>query len=137
MEPVSRQAHLLQGRCASVTSLSAAFVQRKMKWEYEFCRGMISRLSSWLFGALLILLFSFVSPGWAQWASSGLTGTVSDSTGHGLPGVAITAVQDATGFQRAAVSSAEGAYYFPKLPVGTSAVPFDHHDFQSVRFATS
>ncbi len=66
--------------------------------------------------------------------SSGLTGTVSDSSGHGLPGVEVTAVQDATGLQRKAVSSAEGAYYFPKLPVGTYTVTFDHQDFQSLRF---
>jgi hypothetical protein len=63
-----------------------------------------------------------------------LTGTVSDSSGHGLPGVNVTAVQDATGLRRTAVSSAEGAYYFPKLPLGSYTVTLDHHDFQSLRF---
>ncbi len=70
----------------------------------------------------------------AQWASSGLTGTVSDSSGQRLPGVEVTAIQDATGLQRKVVSSAEGAYYFPKLPVGNYTVSFDRQNFQSVRF---
>src|SRR5271165_1193543 len=108
-------------------------MRQKMEWEQERCRGMISRRSSRLLGALFILL-CLVSPGWAQWASSGLTGTVSDSSGHGLSGVEVTAVQVATGLQRKATSSAEGAYYFPKLPVGSYTVTFEHPDFQSLRF---
>ena len=70
----------------------------------------------------------------AQWATSGLTGTISDSSGHALPGVEVTATQGATGLQRRVVSSAEGAYYFPKLPVGTYTVTFDRQNFQTIRF---
>ena len=106
---------------------------QKMQCEHELCRGMISRRGGRLLGAVFILL-CLVSPGWAQWDSSGLTGTVSDSSGHRLPGVDVTAVQDTTGLQRKAVSSAEGAYYFPKLPLGTYTVTFDHPDFQPLRF---
>ncbi len=83
---------------------------------------------------LTAIFLCLVSPGWAQLDSSALTGTVSDSSGHGLPGIEVTALQDATGLQRKAVSSAEGAYYFPKLPVGSYTVTFDHRDFQSLRF---
>lgn len=104
-----------------------------MEWEHELCKGMISRRSGRLLGALCILL-CLVSPGWAQRDSSGLTGTVSDSSGNKLPGVKVMAVQDATGLQREAVSSAEGAYYFPKLPVGTYTVTLGHQEFQSLRF---
>ncbi len=94
---------------------------------------MILRRSGRLLGALFMAM-CFISPGWAQWASSGLTGTVSDSSGHGLAGVEVTAVQDATGLQRKLVSSAEGAYYFSKLPVGSYTVTFDRQNFQSLRF---
>ena len=80
------------------------------------------------------IFLCLVSPGWAQLDSTALTGTVSDSSGHGLPGIEVTAVRDATGLQRKAVSSAEGAYYFPKLPVGTYTVTFSHREFQSLRF---
>ncbi len=91
--------------------------------------AMISWRGGRLSGAVFILLLYLASPGWAQWASSGLTGTVSDSSGHGVPGVEVTAVQDTTGLQRKAVSSAEGAYYFPKLPVGTYTVTFNCRRF--------
>jgi hypothetical protein len=83
---------------------------------------------------LIILLVSFLSPSWAQWDSSGLTGTVTDSSGRGLAGVEITAVQGATGLQRKATSSSEGAYYFPKLPVGSYTISFEHQNFQTQRF---
>ena len=108
-------------------------MRSRMEWEHELCKGMISRRGSRLLGALFILL-CLVSPAWAQLDSTALTGTVSDSAGHGLSGIEVTAVQDATGLQRKAISSAEGAYYFPKLPVGSYTVTFDHPDFQSLRF---
>ncbi len=97
--------------------------------------AMISWRSGRLLGALFVLLLCLVSSGWAQWASSGLTGSVSDFSGHALPGVEVTAVQVDTGLQRKATSSAEGAYYFPKLPVGSYTVTFDLRGFQSLRFA--
>jgi hypothetical protein len=97
------------------------------------CEGMISRRGGRLLGALCILL-GLVSHGWAQLDSTALTGTVADSSGQALPNVEITAVQDATGLRRQAVSSSNGAYYFPKLPVGTYTVTFDHQEFQPVRF---
>ncbi|MGB8771278.1 MAG: carboxypeptidase regulatory-like domain-containing protein [Candidatus Korobacteraceae bacterium] len=93
----------------------------------------ISRRSGQLLGALFLFL-CLVSPSWAQIDSTGLTGTVSDSSGHGQPGVEVTAVQDATGLQRKVASSAEGAYYFPRLPVGTYTVIFQAADFQTLRF---
>jgi hypothetical protein len=111
---------------------------QKIEREPELCKAMISWHSGRLLGALCILLclvsLCLVSPGWAQIDNSGLTGTVSDPSGHGLTRVEVTAVEDATGLRREAVSSAEGAYYFPKLPVGTYAVTFGHKDFQSLRF---
>ena len=73
-------------------------------------------------------------PVWAQLDSTALTGTVSDLSGKELPGVEVTAAQDATGLQRKAISSGDGAYYFPKLPVGSYTVTFERPDFQSLRF---
>ena len=107
-------------------------MSQKRKWEHDLCQRTFFR-SHRLSGALFIFI-CLVSTGWAQWASSGLTGTISDLSGHAVPGVEVTAVQDATGLERKAVSSAEGAFYFPKLPVGTYTVTFDPPDFQSQRF---
>ena len=98
-----------------------------------FSARQISRYRGRLLEVLLTL-FCFTATGWAQWASSGLTGTVTDPAGHGLVGVEVTAVQNATGLERKALSSTEGAYYFPKLPVGTYTVTFSHQNFQSQQF---
>ena len=108
-------------------------MRKELLWEQPHRELMISRHSRQLLVVLLVVL-SLVSPTWAQWASSGLTGTVSDPSGQRVAGVNVTAVQTSTGLQRKAVSSAEGAYYFPKLPVGTYTVTFDHQDFQPQRF---
>jgi len=98
-----------------------------------FVRSVRSPIILSLF-LLAVILLSLVSSGWAQLDGSGLTGTVSDSSGHRLPGVKVMAVQDDTRLRREAVSSAEGAYYFPKLPVGTYTVTFGRQEFQSLRF---
>ena len=108
-------------------------MRQGMEGGHEPCKRTISRRGGRLPGGLFIV-FCLVSCGWAQWGSSGLTGTVSDSSGHGVPGVEVTAVQDATGLRRTAVSSTDGAYYFPKLPVGSYTVTFNHQEFQSLRF---
>ena len=106
---------------------------KKLKWESVLWKAIVTRASTALSGLLCMLLF-LVSPLWAQIDTSGLTGTISDSSGHRIPGVKVTAEQEATGLRREAISSAEGAYYFPKLPVGAYAVTFDRQDFQSLRF---
>ena len=101
--------------------------------QHEHSQSKLLRRS----GRFLIALFVFLcllSPAWAQMDSTALTGTISDSSGKGVPGVQVTAVQDATGLLREAISSADGAYYFPKLPVGSYTVTFERQDFQKVRF---
>ena len=107
-------------------------MQQKIEWEHELSKGMILRCAR-LLGALFVFL-CLVSPGRAQMDSTALTGTVIDFSGKALPDVEVTAVQDATGLQRKATSSADGAYYFPKLPVGSYTVSFERQDFQSLRF---
>ncbi len=108
-------------------------MRQNIECEHELRSATISRHRGRLLGTLFTLL-CLASPGWTQIDSTALTGTVSDSAGHGLPGIEVTAVQDATGLQRKAVSSREGAFYFPKLPVGTYTVAFAHPNFQTLRF---
>ncbi len=103
------------------------------EWNAGVCKAIMSPYNGRLVGALCMFL-CLVAPGRAQIDNSGLTGTVSDSEGHRLSGVKVTAKQDATGLRREAISAAEGAYYFPKLPVGSYSVAFERQDFQSLRF---
>ena len=99
----------------------------------ESRRFSSSSYQGWVLGVFLAIACLGL-PAWAQWASSGLTGTVTDPSGHGVVGVEVTAVQNATGLERKAMSSTDGAYYFAKLPVGTYTVTFRQGNFQSQQF---
>lgn len=56
---------------------------------------------------------------WAQAVGGAqITGFVRDSSGGTLPGVDVTVTQTATGASRSTVTSADGAFAFPNLPVG-------------------
>ena len=54
---------------------------------------------------------------WAQSVSQ-ISGTVRDASGLAVPGAQVTATQTDQGLTRTAVSSGEGAYVLPSLPVG-------------------
>lgn len=80
------------------------------------------------------IIFCFVSSSLAQTDRTGLTGSVTDSSGRVLPGVEVLALQNDTGLHREAVSSASGTYDLPELPVGIYTVTFTHRGFQALRF---
>ena len=74
-----------------------------------------------------LLLTSWIAA--AQVDRSDLTGTVTDSAGKLLPGAEVTAVMPSTGLKRETVSSKDGTYSLPNLPVGTYTVTFQHAGF--------
>lgn len=86
-----------------------------------------------LFCAVSVIL-CLVSPGWAQVDGTGLTGTITDPSGLVVPDVHVLAVQDATGLRRDTVSSGQGSYGIPDLPVGVYTVSFSQKGFETVRF---
>src|SRR5581483_11384808 len=61
--------------------------------------------------------------------------TVRDSAGLALPNAKVVAVEDSTGLRRVTVSSKNGTYEIPELPVGLYTVTFTHDGFQSQTFA--
>ena len=87
------------------------------------------RLPWWICGFLLLTanLYGQVDRG-------SLTGTVRDSSGLVVPGVSVTASQDATGLRRATLTSSSGTYAIPELPVGIYTVTFAVKGFQTVKF---
>lgn len=80
------------------------------------------------------VIFFWLSPASAQVDRGALNGTVTDPQGRVLPGVNVLAVQDATGLHRETVTSAQGTYGIPELPVGTYVVTFAHVGFEPSRF---
>jgi len=89
----------------------------------------MSRSLWWICGFLLLTanLYGQVDRG-------SLTGTVRDSSGLVVPGVSVTASQDATGLRRATLTSSSGTYAIPELPVGIYTVTFAVKGFQTVKF---
>jgi hypothetical protein len=83
---------------------------------------------------LTILVFN-AAPVAAQSPTTGsIRGTVTDPQGGVMPGVTVRAISDAlVAGQAAAVSSGQGIYRFPSLPVGTYVLEASMPGFQSVR----
>ncbi|WP_109486860.1 TonB-dependent receptor [Occallatibacter savannae] len=66
----------------------------------------------------------------AQGDSSGLTGTVMDSSGRQLPMAKVIAVENDTGLRRESISDALGSYSIPQLPIGLYTVHFRRPGFK-------
>ena len=68
---------------------------------------------------LLILIFLSVAPAIvAQSTNAAITGYVRDNTGQSLPGAAVVARNEATGFSVGSVTDANGMYFIQQLPLG-------------------
>ena len=59
---------------------------------------------------------------------------MTDPAGRVLPQAQITAVQNATQLKRETVSSADGGYAIPELPIGVYTITFEHVGFKNVTF---
>lgn len=70
----------------------------------------------------------------AQVDRSGLTGTVTDSSGRMLPQAHVTVLESATGLRRETDSDSNGNYSIPQLPVGVYTVTFEHQGFEKLDF---
>jgi len=84
--------------------------------------------------AILSAVLLLASSSFAQVDRSGLSGTVVDPSGHLLPEVHITVVENATGLRRDSISDASGNYSIPGLPVGTYTVTFERQGFKKLEY---
>jgi hypothetical protein len=101
------------------------------------CRHLIRgwvRAIVHLSAGLLIGLFFISSTTWAQVDRAGLNGTTRDAEGRVLPNVRVVAVQNGTGLKRETISSVNGTYDIPELPVGSYTVTFSHDGFRELSF---
>jgi Carboxypeptidase regulatory-like domain/TonB dependent receptor len=70
----------------------------------------------------------------AQVDRTALNGTVHDIAGRGLGGARITAIQAATGLRRETVSSSNGTYDIPELPIGLYRINCSAPGFRELVF---
>src|SRR5688500_18932705 len=68
----------------------------------------------------------------AQTVSGTLRGTVADANGAAIPNATVTVRSTETGLERTAVSSADGLFNFPFLPIGNYVVESTRTDFNKV-----
>jgi hypothetical protein len=80
---------------------------------------MIRLWSMRAIAALFVLGTALPALAQSQAINGSIEGTVKDSSGAALPGVTVTITNTDTGAQRVVVSSGEGAYRAPLLPLGS------------------
>src|SRR5262245_5683692 len=81
----------------------------------------------------LALIALCAIPAFQQQTTATILGTITDSSGAAVPGVAIQAANLATNTTRDAVSDTSGAYSIPNLPPGTYKVTATKTGFQVAR----
>src|SRR5215469_300132 len=93
---------------------------------------MVGRTS---FCAVLFLLSAFpTNPGLGQSTYATVTGTIEDTSHALLPGVTVTATNNATGVVATTVSNESGAYNLTSLLPGTYTVKAELPGFQTKTF---
>src|SRR5436309_1306557 len=84
---------------------------------------------------LLVLLFAFVTyPVAAQVDRATLTGTVTDPTGSVIVGARVEAVSTGTALRRETITSVNGAYELPGLPIGRYTVTISKAGFKVMQY---
>jgi hypothetical protein len=82
----------------------------------------------------LCFFLLFINHAQPQQTLGSISGTVTDSSGSVLQGVAVKVVEDGTQLTRTAQTSATGGYNFPDLPIGMYTVTFTHEGFTVAKF---
>ncbi|HEY7393000.1 MAG TPA: carboxypeptidase-like regulatory domain-containing protein, partial [Bryobacteraceae bacterium] len=78
----------------------------------------------------VVAAFAFVLPLPGQTLGE-ISGRVSDSSGSGVPGAALTLVNTSTNATRQGVSGDDGFYDFPSVPPGVYSLKTEHSGFKS------
>ncbi len=86
-------------------------------------------MRKWLVAAAAVFVWSVFAPSAAYAQNAQITGTVRDTSGAIVPGVTVTAKNQATGFARTEVSDATGNYRLVSLPPGTYAITAEIQGF--------
>ena len=95
-------------------------------------RGVVSvRFASWFCVVTCLALLVFSAPRAHAQASSGITGTVTDSSGAVVDGATVTATNTATGVATHGVTSTSGGYTIIDLIPGSYTVKIEKPGFQT------
>jgi outer membrane receptor protein involved in Fe transport len=84
------------------------------------------------FVGIFALTICFSAAAAAQTVSGTLRGTVTDPNGAVVPNATVTARSTETGLERTVVTSSEGTYFIPFLPIGNYTIETSRTDFNKV-----
>ncbi len=82
-------------------------------------------------GIVVLLLALAASPCVAQFTTANLGGTVVDETGASVPQSKVTVLNKDTGFTKTDMSTADGAFAFPALPIGAYRLTVEKAGFST------
>ena len=80
---------------------------------------------------LVVLCLYVCTPGFSQSSFATVSGTVSDTSGALIPGVTVTATNNATGVTSTAMSNETGTYVIPSLQPGRYTLKVELSGFQT------
>jgi len=80
---------------------------------------------------LISLLLPIAAAGAQTFSGAQITGSIRDSSGAVLPGVAITAKNTGTNFTRDTISNEAGIYTIPAIPLGVYDITAELNGFQT------
>src|SRR6185437_535932 len=78
---------------------------------------------------IFALIFTTTPVMLAQFTTASLGGTVTDATGSAVPGAKVTVRNRDTDLTRSVATSADGAYLFPLLPIGSYRLTVEKQGF--------
>jgi outer membrane receptor protein involved in Fe transport len=81
---------------------------------------------------LVVAALSVCMPAFAQQTTGSVIGRIADEQGAAVPGVTVTAVNRDTGFERVAITDAEGLYGLAALPVGVYDIVIELQGFTRI-----
>ena len=90
---------------------------------------------AWVFAgcvtALMFAVLALSTPAWAQTFRGTIIGTVTDPSGAVVAGAKVTAENVSTGLARSTISSSDGSYSIPELPIGLYQVTATKSGFET------
>jgi len=90
----------------------------------------MKKMSFWRGAALAALLLGTLQFALAADVNARIKGTVTDPSGSVLPGIKVTATNEATGVKFETQSGSDGGYLFPQLPIGTYTITVTANGFK-------
>jgi hypothetical protein len=98
---------------------------------WEVCVEARGRITSLILGWAMLAWLILSPHSQAQLTMGTISGTITDSTGAVIPGVAIAARNTATGISRTTQAGSAGRYELPNMPLGNYEVSASTQGFQT------